>query len=75
LANSTSPECQRSFQSGRSTKTLKADLLGEHNEQILSEILGCSQEEITALYREGAIVRDPCLERTDGAIYPRMVRS
>lgn len=44
-------------------ENLKADLLGEHNEQILSEILGCSQEEITALYREGAIVRDPCLER------------
>jgi CoA:oxalate CoA-transferase len=44
-------------------ETLKADLLGEHNEQILSEILGCSRDEIAALYREGAIVRDPCLER------------
>jgi CoA:oxalate CoA-transferase len=40
-------------------ENLKADLLGEHNEQILSEILGCSQEEIAALYREEAIVRDP----------------
>jgi crotonobetainyl-CoA:carnitine CoA-transferase CaiB-like acyl-CoA transferase len=44
-------------------ENLKADLLGEHNEQILSEILGWSQEEIAALYREGAIVRDPCLGR------------
>jgi CoA:oxalate CoA-transferase len=44
-------------------ENLRADLLGEHNEQILSEILGWSQEEIAALYREGAIVRDPCLER------------
>ena len=33
-------------------QNLKADLLGEHDEQILSEILGRSQEKITALYRE-----------------------
>jgi CoA:oxalate CoA-transferase len=44
-------------------ENLKADLLGEHNEQILGDILGCSEEEIAALYREGAVVRDPCLER------------
>src|SRR5207248_1625850 len=39
-------------------ENLRADLLGEQNEQILSEILGLSEEEITALYRDGAIVRD-----------------
>src|SRR6202171_61195 len=40
---------------------LKADLLGEHNEQILGE-LGLSGEEIAELYSEKVIVQDPQLK-------------
>ncbi len=40
---------------------LKADLLGEHNEQILSDI-GLSPEEISELYSEKVLVRDPALD-------------
>jgi CoA:oxalate CoA-transferase len=37
---------------------LKADLLGEHNEEILRE-LGLSSDDIAQLYSEKAIVQDP----------------
>jgi CoA:oxalate CoA-transferase len=40
---------------------LKADRLGEHNEQILGE-LGLSGEDIAELYAEKVIVRDPQLK-------------
>jgi CoA:oxalate CoA-transferase len=40
---------------------LKADRLGEHNEQILGE-LGLSGEDIAGLYAEKVIVRDPQLK-------------
>ncbi|MCO4865827.1 CoA transferase [Cupriavidus sp. WGlv3] len=41
---------------------LKADLLGEHNEQVLKDIAGLSEAEIDALYAEGVLVRDRLLE-------------
>jgi CoA:oxalate CoA-transferase len=40
---------------------LKADLLGEHNEQIHGE-LGLSSEDIAELYSEKVIVQDPQLK-------------
>jgi CoA:oxalate CoA-transferase len=40
---------------------LKADLLGEHNEQILHE-LGLSGDDIAQLYSEKIIVQDPSLK-------------
>jgi CoA:oxalate CoA-transferase len=40
---------------------LKADLLGEHNEQILNE-LGISDEEIAVLYSEKVLVQDRSLK-------------
>lgn len=42
--------------------SLKADLLGEHNEQILRDMAGLSDAEIDALYAEGVLVRDRLLE-------------
>ena len=40
---------------------LHADLLGQHNEEILSSYAGLSEAEIAALYAEGVLVRDPLL--------------
>jgi crotonobetainyl-CoA:carnitine CoA-transferase CaiB-like acyl-CoA transferase len=42
---------------------VKADRLGEHNEEILSEILKLSDADIRQLYLDKTIVRDPLLER------------
>jgi CoA:oxalate CoA-transferase len=41
-------------------RELKADLLGQHNDEILGE-LGLSPEEISGLYAEKVLVRDPAL--------------
>ena len=41
---------------------LKADLLGEHNAQVLSELLGMPASEIDALHADGVLVRDPTLD-------------
>ena len=43
---------------------LKADLLGEHNEQILTE-LGISDDDIAALYSEKVLVRDKSLKPSE----------
>jgi CoA:oxalate CoA-transferase len=40
---------------------LRADLLGAHNETVLSELLGLSADEIAALYAAKVLVRDPAL--------------
>jgi crotonobetainyl-CoA:carnitine CoA-transferase CaiB-like acyl-CoA transferase len=40
---------------------LTADLLGEHNDEILGELLGLSDGEIDTLYADGVLVRDPLL--------------
>jgi crotonobetainyl-CoA:carnitine CoA-transferase CaiB-like acyl-CoA transferase len=42
---------------------LKADRLGEHNEDILRGILGLNAADIQELYRDKTIVHDPLLER------------
>jgi CoA:oxalate CoA-transferase len=41
---------------------ITADRLGEHNEEILSNLLGLSEEEIQQLYCDKTIVHDPLLE-------------
>ena len=48
---------------------LAADLLGEHNEEILKSLLDYSDADIAVLYRDGVLVRDRLLddrERTCG---------
>ena len=42
---------------------IRADRLGEHNEEILRDILGLNDTEILELYRDKTIVHDPLLER------------
>jgi CoA:oxalate CoA-transferase len=39
-----------------------ADLLGEHNEQVLRELLALSDCDIAALYADKVLVRDPVLD-------------
>ena len=41
---------------------LTADRLGEHNEDVLRNVLGLSETEIEELYRDKTIVRDPVLD-------------
>jgi CoA:oxalate CoA-transferase len=41
---------------------LTADRLGEHNEEILRQVLGLSDAEIGQLYLDKTIVRDPLLD-------------
>ena len=55
---------------------LKADLLGEHNEEILRDLAGLSFGEIDALYRDGTIVRDAHLGKptSTGSTYLRSWR-
>jgi len=43
-------------------RDLKADLLGEHNEEVLQSVLGLEAAEIRNLYAEGVLVRDPMLD-------------
>jgi CoA:oxalate CoA-transferase len=38
-----------------------ADLLGQHNEDVLREVVGLSDADIAALYEENVLVRDPAL--------------
>lgn len=38
---------------------LQADLLGEHNGDVLSELLGLSPEELEGLHKDRVLVRDP----------------
>jgi CoA:oxalate CoA-transferase len=41
---------------------LRADLLGEHNEEVLRALLNLSDREIAGLYADKVLVRDPSLE-------------
>ena len=41
--------------------SLRADLLGEHNERVLRELLSVSDSEIASLYADKVLVRDPLL--------------
>jgi CoA:oxalate CoA-transferase len=40
---------------------VRADLLGEHNEDVLANVLGMSEKEIAALYEDRVLVRDVTL--------------
>ena len=42
-------------------ENLKADLLGENNEEVLRQFLGTSDSEIAKLYADGVLVRDKLL--------------
>ncbi len=42
-------------------KRLKAPLLVEHNEEVLTTICGMEKEEISELIKDGVIVSDPTL--------------
>jgi crotonobetainyl-CoA:carnitine CoA-transferase CaiB-like acyl-CoA transferase len=44
--------------------SLSAALLGEHNEQVLRDVLSVSDSEIAALYADKVLVRDPLLDRS-----------
>jgi CoA:oxalate CoA-transferase len=48
------------FSEWQELRELKADLLGEHNDEILRD-LGLSQQEISDLYSEKVLVQDPVL--------------
>ncbi|MDR7096228.1 CaiB/BaiF CoA transferase family protein [Hydrogenophaga laconesensis] len=40
---------------------LRADLLGQHNEDVLKSLAGLDDDDIGQLYRDGVLVRDPLL--------------
>jgi CoA:oxalate CoA-transferase len=40
-----------------------APFLGEHNREVLSEMLGMDRADIAALYQEDVLYNDPCVER------------
>jgi len=42
--------------------SIRADLLGEHNEQVLRELLGLSDSDLCSLYADRVLVRDPSLD-------------
>ena len=48
-------------------KHLKADLLGEHNEEILRAYAGLRDDEIATLYQQGVLVRDRLLNGAETA--------
>ncbi|HZB92763.1 MAG TPA: CaiB/BaiF CoA-transferase family protein, partial [Stellaceae bacterium] len=43
--------------------SLRADLLGEHNEEVLRRFLDVSDADIASLYADKVLVRDPSLDR------------
>jgi CoA:oxalate CoA-transferase len=51
------------FSAWQVPQELRADLLGEHNEEILGALAGLGSDEIESLYRDNVLVRDPLLER------------
>jgi CoA:oxalate CoA-transferase len=50
------------FSQWPSDATPRADLLGEHNEQVLRELIDLSEADIAALHAEKVLVRDPMLD-------------
>jgi CoA:oxalate CoA-transferase len=46
-------------------KDLRAPLLGEHNSEVLHELVGLSEEQISALYSKGILVQDPLVAYTN----------
>jgi CoA:oxalate CoA-transferase len=45
---------------------IAADWLGEHNEEVLRKLLSLTDEEITDLYADKVLVRDPLLDTSAG---------
>jgi CoA:oxalate CoA-transferase len=45
---------------------IAADRLGEHNEEVLRELLSLTDKEIASLYADEVIVRDPLLDTSGG---------
>jgi CoA:oxalate CoA-transferase len=45
---------------------IAADRLGEHNEDVLRELLSLTETEIADLYADKIIVRDPLLDTSEG---------
>jgi CoA:oxalate CoA-transferase len=45
---------------------IAADPLGEHNEEVLRELLSLTDQEITDLYADKVLVRDPLLDISAG---------
>ena len=43
---------------------MKAALLGEHNEYVLSDLLGMEKDQINELYETGILGKDPFLSPT-----------
>ncbi|MCY1508619.1 Formyl-CoA:oxalate CoA-transferase [compost metagenome] len=54
------------FSAWEYSSSLKADLLGEHNEEVLKEFAGLGEDEIDALYAEGVLVGTGCSNRSGG---------
>lgn len=50
------------FSAWKVSENLHADLLGAHNEQVLRDFADLDDEEISALYSERVLVRDPLLD-------------
>src|SRR5262249_15709643 len=49
---------------------IAADPLGEHNEEVLRELLSLADQEIANLYADEVLVRDPLLHTSTGHPYP-----
>ena len=45
---------------------IAADRLGEHNEEVLRELLSLTDQEIADLYADKVLVRDPLLDTSGG---------
>ncbi len=56
------PGMAAKFSSWEYTKDVVADRLGEHNEEVLRDLLSLTHEEIARLYADKTIVRDPFLD-------------
>jgi len=46
--------------------SIQADLLGEHNEEVLRELLNLSDTDIRSLYAEDVLVRDSSADHSRG---------
>jgi crotonobetainyl-CoA:carnitine CoA-transferase CaiB-like acyl-CoA transferase len=56
------PGLAAKFSRWPTASALTADRLGEHNEDVLRDVLGLTEAEIAELYRKKTIVRDPLLD-------------
>lgn len=64
------PGLPAKFSRWRAATALKADRLGEHNEEILRDVLGLSDADIRQLYFDKTIVHDPLLDRDKRTLEP-----